>query len=101
MSVINLAAAIDYQSGSVVSKKLQKNENGNITLFAFDKGEALSEHTAPFDAFVLIIDGAALITLDGKEHTLKSGEAILMPANMPHALKAQERFKMCLTMIKA
>ena len=91
---------INYQSGSVVSKQLIKKSSGNITLFAFDKNEGLSEHTAPFDAMVLILDGKADIILDKKSHFLKAGDMIIMPANVPHALKALEQFKMLLVMIK-
>lgn len=97
----NLISLIDYQDGSVVSKEVIKKDKGTVTLFAFDKGQGLSEHTAPFDALVYILDGKAEITIAGKEHSLKAGEAIIMPANKPHALKAAERFKMLLIMIKA
>ena len=96
-SLVNL---VDYQDGSVVSKELIKKEKGSVTLFAFDKGQGLSEHAAPFDALVYIIDGNAEITIAGKVHSLKAGEAIIMPANKPHSLKARERFKMLLVMIK-
>ncbi|MFA4854164.1 MAG: cupin domain-containing protein [Candidatus Omnitrophota bacterium] len=92
---------IDYQDGSIVSKELIKKDKGTVTLFAFDKGQGLSEHIAPFDAFVYIIDGKAEITIDGKIHSLAEGETIIMPANKPHSLKAVERFKMLLVMIKA
>jgi len=92
---------IDYQEGSIVSKELIKKDKGTVTLFAFDKGQGLSEHTAPFDAFVYIIDGKAEITIDGKTHSVVEGETIIMPANKPHSLKAAERFKMFLVMIKA
>jgi len=97
----NLASLVDYQDGSVVSKEVIKKEKGTVTLFAFDKGQGLSEHTAPFDAFVYIIDGKTEITIVGKSHSLKAGEVIIMPANKPHSLKAIERFKMLLVMIKA
>jgi len=96
-----LQTLIDYQHGSVVSKTIIKQSTGNVTLFAFDKGEGLSEHTAPFDALAYIIDGEAEITIAGKLNTVKQGEMILMPANQPHALKAKERFKMMLVMIKS
>jgi len=92
---------IDYQEGSIVSKELINKEKGTVTLFAFDKGQGLSEHTAPFDAFVYLIDGKAEITIDGKAHSVTAGESIIMPANKPHSLKAVERFKMLLVMIKA
>jgi quercetin dioxygenase-like cupin family protein len=97
----NLNSLIDYQDGSVVSKELIKKEKGSVTLFAFDQGQGLSEHTAPFDALVYIFDGKAEITIAGKQHNLKIGETIMMPANKPHSLKAIDRFKMLLVMIKA
>jgi quercetin dioxygenase-like cupin family protein len=92
---------IDYQPGSVVSRQLVKTKAGNLTLFAFDKGEGLSEHSAPFDALVYLLDGTAEITISGKSVHLKQGEMIIMPAHQPHALKATERFKMMLVMLKA
>lgn len=92
--------AVDYSTQSVISRQVLKNEKGNITLFAFDEGEGLSEHTAPFDALVLVLDGKAEIIIGGKANTLQAGEAILMPANVPHALKAIEKFKMMLVMIR-
>jgi len=97
----NLDSLAEYQNGSVVSKSLLAKKSGNITLFAFDKGEGLSEHTAPFDAYVQIIDGKTDITISGNVHTLSAGEMIIMPANEPHALKAIEPFKMLLVMIKS
>lgn len=97
----NLVSLVDYQDSSVVSKEIIKKEKGTVTLFAFDKGQGLSEHTAPFDALVYILDGQAEIYIAGKAHLLKTGQAIIMPANKPHALKAIERFKMLLVMIKA
>jgi len=96
-----LAELVDYQAGSVVSKEIIKKDKGTVTLFAFDKGQGLSEHTAPFDALVHIFDGTAEITISGKQHNVKSGEIIIMPANKPHSLKAIERFKMMLVMIRA
>jgi quercetin dioxygenase-like cupin family protein len=96
-----LSELIDYQDGSIVSKEIIKNEKGTVTLFAFDKGQGLSEHTAPFDAVVYNFDGKAEITIEGKIHLLEAGEIIVMPANKPHALKAIERFKMLLVMVKA
>lgn len=92
--------AIEYASDSVVSKMLIKKETGNLTLFAFDKGQSLSEHTAPFDAAVQILDGNAEIIIGGKSYILSAGEFIIMPADIPHAVKATEKFKMLLTMIK-
>jgi len=93
--------SIAYSEKAVVSKHILKKETGNISLFAFDKGEGLSEHTAPFDAVVSIIDGKADVRIDGVSHILESGESIIMPADVPHALDAPEKFKMVLTMIKS
>lgn len=92
---------IDYQTTSVVSKTIIKQPTGTVTLFAFDKGEGLSEHTTPFDALVYLVDGEAEITISGKHNLVKKGEMIIMPANQPHALKAKNRFKMMLVMIKS
>ncbi len=89
-----------YQEHSVVSREIVRKPSGTMTVFAFDKGEGLSEHTAPFDAAVYILEGDARITIDGKPHTVKGGEMIIMPANKPHALKAVTRYKMLLVMIK-
>jgi len=91
---------VDYQGGSIVSKEIIKKDKGTVTLFAFDKGQGLSEHIAPFDALVYIFDGLAEVIISGKSSSLKTGEIIIMPANKPHALKATERFKMLLVMIK-
>ncbi len=96
----SLNGLVDYQDGSVVSKEIIKKETGTVTLFAFDKGQGLSEHTAPFDALVYIFDGKAEISIAGKQYSLNSGETIIMPANKPHSLKAIYRFKMLLVMIK-
>ena len=92
---------VSYQAGSVVSRQIVKQEKGNVTLFAFDAGQELSEHTAPFDALVQVIDGETEITISGKPIRVKAGEMVVMPANQPHALKAVSRFKMVLTMIRA
>ena len=92
--------SINYNDSAIVSKHLLKKSTGNISLFAFDKGEELSEHTAPFDAMVHIVDGKADIIIDGKSNILQANETIIMPANIPHALKAVEQFKMVLTMIR-
>ena len=92
---------INYAEKAVVSKHILKKETGNISLFAFDKGEGLSEHTTPFDALVFIVDGKADIKIDGVSNILEAGESIIMPANIPHALIAVEKFKMVLTMIKS
>jgi len=98
---LNLAELADYQEGSVISRTIIDKNIGTVTFFAFDKGQGLSEHTAPFDAMVIIIDGEAEISISSKPHLLKHGEMIIMPANEPHALKAVERFKMLLVMIRA
>ena len=97
---LNIGALIDYQTGSVVSRTLIDKKTGTVTLFAFDKGQGLSEHTAPFDALVHIIDGEAEITISGKSITVKGGELVIMPANEPHALRALKKFKMILIMIR-
>jgi len=97
----NLDELVDYQAGSVVSREIIKKDKGTVTLFAFEKGQGLSEHTAPFDALVYIFDGSAEINISGKPHTLQKGQIIIMPANKPHSLKAIERFKMALVMIRA
>lgn len=104
MSVIGRAVKLDelvqYQNDSVVSKTLIDKKIGTITLFSFDEGQGLSEHTVPFEAFVQIIDGAADITIDGELHIVSAGEMIIMPANKPHSLKAVKPFKMLLVMIR-
>ena len=96
-----LSELVDYQDGSIVSKEIIKGEKGTVTLFAFDKGQGLSEHTAPFDALVYNFDGKAEVIIEGKSHPLGVGEIIIMPANKPHALKAIERFKMLLVMVRS
>lgn len=93
--------SISYAEKAVVSKHVLKKETGNVSLFAFDKGEGLSEHTTPFDAIVTIVDGKADILINGVSNILENGDTIIMPANIPHALKAVEKFKMILTMIKS
>jgi len=100
-NVHNLKNLIAYNDGSVVSRSLIKKESGNITLFAFDKGENLSEHTSPYDAMVYLCDGEAEIKISGNIFNVKDGDMIIMPANEPHALKAVSRFKMLLIMIKS
>jgi quercetin dioxygenase-like cupin family protein len=92
---------IEYQEGAVVSREIIRKGTGTVTIFAFDKGEGLSEHTAPFDAMVQVIDGKAEITISGNKNILEKGDMIIMPANEPHALNAVERFKMVLTMIRS
>ena len=99
-TVLNIKDLVSYQTGSVVSRTLIDKSVGTVTVFAFDHGQGLSEHTAPFDALVQIIDGTADITIDGSLHTVKEGEMIIMPANRPHSLKANPQFKMLLTMIR-
>jgi quercetin dioxygenase-like cupin family protein len=96
-----VAALVDYQSGSIVSREILKGTTGKVTLFAFDEGEGLSEHTSPFNALVQIVEGEAEITVSGQPHRVPAGELILMPARQPHALKALKRFKMVLTMIRS
>ncbi|MFA5375514.1 MAG: cupin domain-containing protein [Dehalococcoidia bacterium] len=98
---MKLADLVDYQDGSVVSKEIINKKTGTVTLFAFDEGQGLSEHTAPFDALVYLIDGEADITIAGKSLHLKAGELVIMPANKTHALKAAKRFKMMLVMIRS
>ncbi|HNW56466.1 MAG TPA: cupin domain-containing protein [Bacteroidales bacterium] len=97
---MNLEEMVEYSFGGVISKQVLKNDAGNITLFSFDKGQGLTEHTAPFDAVVQILDGEAQITIGGNSNLVRRGESIIMPANVTHALQAVERFKMLLTMIK-
>ena len=96
-----MTTLVEYQEGSVVSRQIIKAEAGNVTLFAFDQGQELSEHTAPFDALVHVVEGDAEIIISGKSFHLKSGDAIIMPADEPHAVKATKQFKMLLTMIRA
>ena len=98
--IFSAAGSIAYSDDAVVSKTIIKRPSGNITLFAFDAGEGLSEHSAPFDALVQVLDGQADITIGGNLFHLKSGDSIILPAQVPHSLKAPERFKMMLTMIK-
>jgi quercetin dioxygenase-like cupin family protein len=92
---------VEYSDNSIVSREVTKDSGGNISLFAFDMGQELSEHTAPFDALIQILDGQAEIYIAGEKYPLKKGESIIMPANIPHAVKANEKFKMLLTMIRA
>ena len=92
---------VNYAGHAIVSKTLIKKPGGTVTLFAFDEDQELSEHTAPFDALVQVFDGAAEIIIDGKPHSVSKSQSIILPANIPHAVKAKEKFKMMLTMIKA
>jgi len=98
---LSLAGLVEYQEGSVVSRAVLDKPVGTITVFAFDAGEGLSEHTAPYDAFVAILDGEAEITIAGEPHRVAAGEMLIMPAHRPHALRATTRFKMLLVMIRA
>ena len=99
--VKQLVELLQYQNGSIVSHVLLKNKGGTVTLFAFDVGEGLSEHTAPFDALVVVTDGEADIEIAGESFRVKQGETIILPANRPHAVRAATRFKMLLIMIRA
>lgn len=105
MSLIGKALSLDelvqYQDDSVVSKTLIDKKIGTITLFSFDAGQGLSEHTAPFDAYIQVVDGEAEVTIEGELHTVIAGQMIIMPANKPHAVKAVKAFKMLLVMIRA
>lgn len=98
--VSNMKDMVAYQDGSIVSKEIIKKPTGTVTIFAFDQDQGLSEHTAPFDALVQIVDGEAEIIISGESHHLKQGEMIIMPAGAPHALKALTQFKMMLVMVK-
>lgn len=99
-TILDLAQQINYSEGGIISKQILKNEAGNITLFSFDKGQGLSEHTAPFDAMVQVLEGKVQIKIGGKPFDLEQGQTIIMPAKISHALYATECFKMLLTMIK-
>jgi len=99
--VLRLVDLIDYQNGAVVSREIINKKTGTVTVFAFDQGQGLSEHTTPYDAMVSVLDGEADITISGKTLRLKEGEMVIMPANQPHALKAVGKFKMILTMIRS
>jgi quercetin dioxygenase-like cupin family protein len=99
--ISNMEGMVSYQDGSIVSKELVKKPTGTTTIFAFDRDQGLSEHTAPFDALVYILDGEAEILIAGEPHQLKKGEMIIMPGGKPHALKALKRFKMMLVMIRS
>ena len=98
--IFDLAESVNYSENATVSKMVLKKQTGNITLFAFDSGQSLSEHSAPFDAYVLVTEGKGRILIDRVAHDLSAGQFIVMPANIPHAVQALERFKMMLVMIK-
>lgn len=100
-SVFIFNESINYSEGGIVSKTVLKKQTGNISLFSFDKGEALSEHTAPYDAMIQVVDGKGEIIIGGDSFFLETGQCIIMPANITHAVKALEKFKMVLTMIKS
>jgi quercetin dioxygenase-like cupin family protein len=99
--VVNMEGLVEYQPGSVVSRTVIDKPAGTLTLFTFGEGQGLSEHTAPYDALVYILDGEAEITISGKSNLVKRGEMLIMPADKPHALRAVKRFKMLLVMIKS
>jgi quercetin dioxygenase-like cupin family protein len=98
--VVVLVDLLDYQEGAVVSRTIIDKPTGTVTLFAFDQGQGLSEHTAPFDALVYLLEGEAAVTVSGQESTVRAGEMLIMPADEPHALRAVSRFKMALVMIR-
>jgi quercetin dioxygenase-like cupin family protein len=99
--VFSFRESIDYSDGGIVSKTVIKKQTGNISLFSFGKGEALSEHTAPFDAMIQVVDGKGEVVIGGKSFIVEAGQSIIMPANITHAVNAVEKFKMVLTMIKS
>jgi quercetin dioxygenase-like cupin family protein len=99
--VFSFSGSVDYAEGAIVSKTVLKKQSGNISLFSFGKGEALSEHTAPYDALIQVVDGRGEIIIGGKSFFLETDQSIILPADVPHAVKAVEKFKMVLTMIKS
>jgi quercetin dioxygenase-like cupin family protein len=99
-TILEFPALVEYSANGIVSKRVLEKKTGNVTLFAFDEGQKLSEHTAPFDAMVQVIEGRGEIIIDGKPFLLEAGQSIIMPANIPHAVTAAAKFKMLLTMIK-
>ncbi|MHC4983631.1 MAG: cupin domain-containing protein [Planctomycetota bacterium] len=98
---LDLAGLVDYAEGAIVSRTLVDNEAGSVTLFAFDAGQALSEHSAPFDALAHVLDGQAALTVGGKSIRARAGELVVIPANVPHAVESETRFKMVLTMLRS
>ena len=100
-TIMDFTAKVEYSAEGIVSKRVLQKEKGNVSLFAFDKDQQLSEHSAPFDALIQVLDGKAKILIDGKPYELTTGQSIIMPANIPHAVYAVEKFKMLLTMIKS
>jgi quercetin dioxygenase-like cupin family protein len=99
--IFSFSESVDYSEGGIISKTVLKKQTGNISLFSFAKGEALSEHTAPFDAMITVVDGRGEVVIGGKSFLLEAGQSIIMPANITHAVNAVEKFKMVLTMIKS
>ncbi len=99
--VMPVVDMVEYQDAAIVSRTILKQATGNVTLFAFDRGQELSEHTSPYDAMVQVLDGQVQVTIGGEPHELRAGDLIVMPANRPHALRAVSRFKMMLTMIRS
>ena len=100
-TIMDFAAKVEYSAEGIVSKRILQKEKGNVSLFAFDKDQQLSEHSAPFDALIQVLDGKAQIKIAGRPYDLTKGQSIIMPANIPHAVYATEKFKMLLTMIKS
>lgn len=100
-TIMDFAAKVEYSADGIVSKRVLQKDKGNVSLFAFDKDQQLSEHSTPFDALIQVLDGKAKILIDGKPYELTTGQSIIMPANIPHAVYAVEKFKMLLTMIKS
>lgn len=100
-TIMDFAAKVEYSAEGIVSKRVMQKDKGNVSLFAFDKDQQLSEHSAPFDALIQVLDGKAKIMIDGKPYELTTSQSIIMPANIPHAVYAVEKFKMLLTMIKS
>ena len=100
-AVVEPGKLVEYQAGSIVSRTIVDKPTGTVTVFAFDRGQALSEHTAPFDAMVQLLDGEAEFTIEGNPFRLSAGQMLIMPANKPHAVNAIERFKMLLTLIRS
>jgi quercetin dioxygenase-like cupin family protein len=99
--IMEFNAKVEYSAEGIVSKRVLQKEKGNVSLFAFDKDQQLSEHSAPFDALIQVLDGKAKITINGVPYEISAGQSIIMPANIPHAVYAVEKFKMLLTMIKS
>jgi quercetin dioxygenase-like cupin family protein len=99
-TIMNFSELVEYSENGIISKRILEKKTGNVTLFSFDKEQKLSEHTAPFDALIQVLEGKAEIIIGGKSYTLKAAESVIMPANISHAVNAVEKFKMLLTMIK-